>query len=462
MKDIVNVDILIAGGGSAGFGAAYTACLIGGRNYTVAVIDKNNILGGTSTAAGVTAWEMGIGGPGVHRELACRLLALDNEAAILKGNWKPLLRTRPYAIASPDDKYIYKDTLRAAGVHDRVNNHNSFIFEPRVMADEMLIMLSRAGGDNFTFYNNETIMSVKTADGKVSEVHTKKYVFKPKIIIDCTGDITVARMTGCETELGAGNSGRNINGVTQVYRVEKKAYASIDIVPKKYCPPYKDKAFEKKLDNVRIISSINTYPNSDLNINPLPTMDGDEFFAMNREDALMICRGRVYLHWRRMQSDSPLMRNYKIKEIYTMIGIRESYRLKGEHILSADDVLSGFGEQNRRDEIIAFSDHPIDIHGGVNPGLKILDKPYGIPYGCILPQNISNMLVACRGSSFDSTAAASCRLSRTMISLGEAAGVAAVISLDSKKQPHDADVGKVRELLGLPAFTEKLSREYDL
>jgi len=456
VKKTIEADILTCGGGSAGFGAAYQACLQSQGKFTVALIEKNKILGGTSTNGGVNIWEMGIGGPGVHAKLAKRLLSQENQAAIIKGNWKPLRRIWPYALHAPNVKYKYEDTLKAAGVYDRVKNHNSFIFEPKTMADEMFKMLDKAGGNSFVFYNNETILSANVKDNKVIEVQTDKHIFKPKIIIDCTGDIVVARLAGCKCELGVNNTGTNINGVTQVYRVEKKPYASIDIVPKQYRPPYIDKPFDQRLNNVQVISSINTYPNGDLNINPLPTMGGDEFFTLSRAKAIEICRGRVYLHWRRMQSDSPIMRNYRIKEIYPMIGIRESYRLKGRYVLSADDVLNGIENQNKKEEIIAFSDHPVDVHGGEHPGIRILDKPYGIPYSCLLPHNITNLIVACRGSSFDSTAAASCRLSRTMIAIGEAAGCAATQSLSDHTDTHETDIEKIRDKLGISDFVKNI------
>ena len=462
MKDAVTVDILICGGGSAGFGAAYQACKQGNGQYTVAVIDSNKILGGASTAGGVNAWEMGIGGPGIHTELSKRLLVNDNKAAILKGYWETLTRTRPYAIASITKDYVYEDTLKAAGIYDRENNLYRFMFEPTAMADEMLTILEEVGSNNFTFYNSETVTRIITEDNKIQQVITDKHIFSPRTVIDCTGDIEVAKMAGCKTQLGIENSSSKINGVTQVYRVEKKPYSSIDIVPQQYRSPYSDKPFEQRLNNVRVISSINAYPNGDLNINPLPTMGGDEFFAMNKEQALDICRGRVYLHWRRMQQDSPDMRNYRIKEIFPMIGIRESYRLQGRYVLTEEDILSGLENQNRKEELIAFSDHPVDVHGGDNPGIKILSKPYGIPYSCLLPQYITNLIVACRGSSFGSIAAASCRLSRTMIALGEAAGTAAAVCLDSKKQPRDADVSKIRDILEIPEFTKMLKREFGL
>lgn len=454
----IKADILIAGGGSAGFGAAYNACKMSNGRYSIALVDSNITPGGTSVYGGVNCWEMGIGGPGVHRILAERLLAKDGKAAILKGNWKTLIKERPYAMASPDNRFSYNDTLRAAGIHDRINNHNSFIFEPGAMAVEMLKLLNEAGKGKFIFLGNEKISEVKTtANGRLESVKTDKNSIKAEFFIDCTGDDIIANMAGCDVVLE-----KNLNGVTQVYRVEQTEKAYIEQLPEKYELPYKDIPFEKRLDRVRVISSINKYPNGDLNINQLPTMDGDDFFDLPFGEAVSICIGRVYIHWNRMQQDVPVMRSYKLKHIFPMIGIREGYRLKGEYLLNESDLLAGFTKQNRADEVIAFSDHPVDIHGGDSTGIQILDKPYGIPYGCMVTKEVTNLLVASRGSSFNHTAAASCRLSRTMIALGEAAGTAAVHCLDKKVEAGDADISAIRNSLGIPAFSHELAKEFDL
>ena len=55
-------------------------------------------------------------------------------------------------------------------------------------------------------------------------------------------------------------------------------------------------------------------------------------------------------------------------------------------------------------------------------------QPYGIPFRCLLPAEIDNLAIACRGASFSSVAASSCRLSRTMMQLGQAAGTAAALA----------------------------------
>jgi hypothetical protein len=51
-----------------------------------------------------------------------------------------------------------------------------------------------------------------------------------------------------------------------------------------------------------------------------------------------------------------------------------------------------------------------------------------VPYRCLIPKGFDNLLVACRAASFSSLAASSCRLSRTMMQLGQASGTAAAIA----------------------------------
>ena len=68
----------------------------------------------------------------------------------------------------------------------------------------------------------------------------------------------------------------------------------------------------------------------------------------------------------------------------------------------------------------------MDVHGSGRASVcKELKGPYGVPYRCLIPQGMENLLVACRGASFSQIAASSCRLSRTILALGHAAGLAA-------------------------------------
>ena len=77
------------------------------------------------------------------------------------------------------------------------------------------------------------------------------------------------------------------------------------------------------------------------------------------------------------------------------------------------------------------------------------------PTACLLPNEYDNLIAASRGASFSHIAASSCRLSRTMMALGEAAGVASALVLRDGAAYADVDVDEIRGQIGIPAFVEK-------
>ena len=123
------------------------------------------------------------------------------------------------------------------------------------------------------------------------------------------------------------------------------------------------------------------------------------------------------------------MDKYEIKYIFPKLGVRESYRLKAEYVLNENDIRIGLDNKDLANRFIAIADHPLDTHGSKNSGLSSVNKPYGIPYEVMLPKEIKNLLVACRGAGFSHIAASSSRLSRTMMALGEAGGVASAMAI---------------------------------
>src|SRR5690606_984513 len=110
-------------------------------------------------------------------------------------------------------------------------------------------------------------------------------------------------------------------------------------------------------------------------------------------------------------------------------------------------------KQDRQDELIAFGDHAADTHGRSNvrgPKLSEVDQPYGVPYSCLLPNEYDNLIVASRGASFSHIGASSCRLSRTMMALGEAAGVASGIAIRDQILYPDVAVAEIRARMRVP------------
>ena len=134
-----------------------------------------------------------------------------------------------------------------------------------------------------------------------------------------------------------------------------------------------------------------------------------------------------------------------------MLGIREGYRIVGEYVLTGKDLQQGILEQEHPD-MIALASHAVDVHGANRRKVKHLKvKPYGIPYRCLIPKGWDNLLVACRGASFDRVAASSVRLSRTMLWLGHAAGVGAALAAKEDMAVGEVDAAKIRQRTGMDA-----------
>jgi hypothetical protein len=194
------------------------------------------------------------------------------------------------------------------------------------------------------------------------------------------------------------------------------------------------------------VAQINHYPNGDLNVNMLPTMDGAEFLRRGYPEALAECQRRVRAHWHHLQTNYAEFREFRLHSVAPALGIRETRRVLGEYVLTQHDLLAGLSGQQHPD-IICIADHSMDTHGGHRHASGELREPYGVPYRCLIPQGQRNLLIACRAASFSSIAASSCRLSRTMMQLGQAAGTAAALAKELRCDLPDVPPDRLRAAL---------------
>ena len=186
----------------------------------------------------------------------------------------------------------------------------------------------------------------------------------------------------------------------------------------------------------------NEYPNGDYNCNMLPTMSGMTFFSLDMESAMAEMRRRVRDFWSYVQENFAWGRNLRIAKIFPRPGIRESFRIQCRCMLNENDLIAGLKRQEHGD-LIVVADHQMDLHGAKCPNRIVY--PYGIPYRSLLPENADNLLIAGRIAGFSSLAASSCRLSRTIIRLGEAAGFAAALAIQEKKALWQIESEKLQE-----------------
>ncbi len=232
-----------------------------------------------------------------------------------------------------------------------------------------------------------------------------------------------------------------INGVSLLYRVTPIAQSHVEPLPDSVpATCWWSGSFP--------VAAINHYPNGDLNINMLPTMDGAEFLRQGYAKAMDECHRRVAAHWHNLQTNYAEFQQFKLCWIAPALGIRESRRIVGEYVLSENDLLAGISGQQHPD-IICLADHAMDTHGSHARGIGELREPYGVPYRCLVPKGQRNLLIACRAASFSSLAASSCRLSRTMMQLGQAAGTAAALAKQLNVELPEVPPNRLRAALRL-------------
>ena len=142
-------------------------------------------------------------------------------------------------------------------------------------------------------------------------------------------------------------------------------------------------------------------------------------------------------------------------EAYPWIGVRESRRIIGQHVLSEDDLM----KSRRFEDAIATGCWYLDLHpnkttvGSANDFApeKVQPEPYDIPFRALVPQKIENLLVAGRCHSATRGAHASTRVTATAMAMGEAAGAAAALAVRKKRA--------VAELHGCLLYTSPSPRD---
>ena len=91
---------------------------------------------------------------------------------------------------------------------------------------------------------------------------------------------------------------------------------------------------------------------------------------------------------------------------------------------------------------------PEEIHqvGGVAEAAQF-GNWYGVPYRSLVPLKVDNLLVAGRCLSADAEAAGAVRVMPPSMAMGEAAGTAAAVALESGCSVKEIDVSRLQTLL---------------
>lgn len=442
----IRADVCVVGGGSAGIGAALGAARAQAR---VVLVERQGRLGGTSTNGYVCNWEPGPGGP-IAREIRDRLARMPDGVGIVTDH-NPARKLGPFGLWLITPGQTYEQTLRRSG-RSR-SQWRAMVYNPDALAKIAQDLLDETNSCRTLL--KTTFTAAEIQKGRVTRIHARsedgrEIRIRAKVFVDCTGSAHLCHAAGCELMLGPDLKSRFgepsapekaelvLNGIALCYRIRKSAK------PLRQAPP------ETPVKRWPRSAHVSQIPGGDLIVNPLALLPGRTLIDVGYAKTMALAKPIAAAHWRWLQTYETFA-GYEFHSFAPMLGIRESHRVLGEYVLTQQDVVGGLGKQKHTD-LIALADHALDIHGAKGM-LAEVRQPYGIPYRCLIPKGRLNLLVAGRCAGFSHIAASSCRLSRTMLALGRAAGQAAAMAAANDVPVAKVDVAKLKKQLGDPAGT---------
>ena len=447
-------EVIVVGGGPAGIAAAVSAARNGADTL---LVERYGFLGGMATAGLVNPFmphhiegKQVIGG--VLQEIYDRLTAIGGAVG-------PIKILEAYDGAT-------------------VKGQSYMPFDPEALKFVALHMIEESGVQLLLHsYMCDVIMKGSEIEGVEVVNKSGRQLLLGEIIIDATGDGDVAAMAGATFQ-----KGRESDGLTQpgsiMFRmgsVDMERFRKYMIEnPDKFrwrfphCEPIDSSAVRENHQKVWVFGGafkdlvkeardrgekyvigkdwVSVFANprrGEVTINATRVQfDGTDAKDLTRAEI----EGRKQVEWLlSLLKKAPGFEDAYLLETAPQIGPRETRRILGEYVITGEDVLEGrnFGD------VIAKGCFAVDIHdpkgrGGVP---KILRKPYDIPYRCLVPKNVENLLLAGRCISSTHEANASLRVMPICVATGQAAGTAAALCIKENVSPRELNVAKLQETL---------------
>jgi hypothetical protein len=442
-------DLVVVGGGIAGTCAAVGAARLG---LKVALVQDRPVLGGNGSSE-VRVWPEGK----VNQEPYPRIGDLVSELVAAKG---------------PGD-----GNAKTAEVYD----------------DERKLRIARAE-PNLTMFLEQRVDTVETSGGRITGVvaqhirSAQRTRLTGRLFADCTGDAAVGFGAGAASE----TTREQHMGASNLWRVERSD--SAEPFPRCLCPDtnalntaYSES--EKPAPFPRCPWAV------DLSKKPFPGRPGakekagtspprglGEWFwesGFDRDPIADVEWMRdlnlraMYGAWDTLKNVDRLYPNHKLSWAAYIAGKRESRRLLGEVMLTADDF--------RTNHIFPDAAFPcswgIDLHTPdpryqrghegaefiaqfTHGGIYDYKGPFWAPYRCLYSRNVSNLFMAGRDISVSHDGLGAVRVMRTCGTMGEVVAMAALVCnqkdctpaevyrlhLDELKHALERGVGKTRQV----------------
>ncbi len=404
---LIEVDVLVVGGGLAGLSAAVSAAAAGAETL---LLERGRVLGGNATQAFVHSF--------------CGLFEPPQEGRLVYAN----------AGFTP----WFAEGLRKAGgalgpeVHGRVGVLP--IFPPR-LAEFALNVTADFPSLTVMLETNLEVLQISREAGvetalAVCRQQGEEYSIRAKIVIDASGDSVAGKLSGAGTEAPDGDELQNatlIFRVSGVNRSELAGYARLKLSATVArgasvgdLPPECDSVLVRpgeRSDEAYI--SLNLPKWTDQSYAPL----NEEFMRAYTQHAHRLAEALIAF----LRDKLPGWSDCRLLEWPLRIGVRETRHMLGQFVMQETDVLQGA----RFPDAVARSSWPVELwrdHKGAN--FKYPDGVAEIPLRALISRSYDNLGMAGRCMSGSHTALGALRVLGTAMATGEAVGLAAAIASD--------------------------------
>ncbi len=266
-----------------------------------------------------------------------------------------------------------------------------------------------------------------------------------KVFIDATGDADLAARAGCRTEIGGPTGhGQPMTLCFKLGHVDVARMPPRSEINEKYAAAVARGEIDCPRENVLFFPWLE---GDVVHFNTTRVIKHSAVDGRELSDAEILGRRQLRQFLAFLRREIPGFEQATLFSIAHHIGVRESRRVVGRVMLRRE----AFTRRAKCDDAIARVRYTIDIHNPDGRGTEIESLPegewYEIPYGCIVPADADNLLVAGRPISVDHAIHSSMRVMPPAISIGQAAGVAAAMAVKGDCGPGDLDGCQVREAL---------------
>ena len=440
-----DVDVLVVGGGAAGIGAAVGASRAGARTL---LVERNGFLGGVATAVMMTTWNV----PsrclaGISRELFEGLLkrggAIDGGPTI------------------PYDPETFKEVAEGACLEAGVE----LLYYTWVAAP-------LRDGD--------------TLHGVVVENKSGRQALTARVTVDCSGDADVAAAAGVPCVKGREKDGK-MRPLTTLFRLGNVDIRRVVEYARTHPDQFTADPNFQILDLDRGLVRISGFFDLVAEARARGELDKDCHYI--RFEGVFPDRGTLFVNTTRVygrdgtsawdltegsiearrQMDQLLRflvlkvpgceRAFRI-DASSVIGVRETRRIRGEHLLTEEDILAGRAYDDT--VVKAWRHHgegrnwhsPDGAEGASSdPTYRTMTtglQSFEIPYGCLVPLEVEGLVAAGRIISQTHEADMWTRGMYCCVMTGQCAGVAAALAVRDGVAPRR---------LSVPALQRELHRQ---